>query len=364
MHVSLLLATQMPTFAAGLVLGTILLGIGLYVGRRLPAQGRQVATPTIATPQPEPSDRVTVDAEQILKMLSRLGEWTDHVATDVSQYKSEVGGLAERCAAVGGTDVTAQHTSLLAILKQIVQANDNVQRRLEAAEQTLAVQSNEIAAYMTEARTDSLTRLPNRRAFDDEFSRRMAQWRREKIAFSVLMADVDFFKKINDRYGHQAGDSVLAQVAKRLHASLRDADFVARYGGEEFAILLPNQRIEDARNAALRIRAAVSELPPVQYEGQEISVTISCGLAHVQADEAPAELIKRADAALYAAKKGGRDCSYWHDGRGIERIADAASELPGATGQKKRGAQPALESEFDRLKDDLRRRLEEVASEV
>lgn len=359
MHVSLLLATQMPTFFAGLLLGIVLLVIGLVVGRRMPAKEKNSAPGSTARSERDDSGRI--DAEHVLQMLSRLGEWTDNVATDVSHYKTEVGGLAEQCVEVETKDVPTQRASLVAILTKIVDANDNVQRRLEAAEQALAIQSNEIAAHMTEARTDALTRLPNRRAFDEEISRRMAQWRREKITFSVLMADVDYFKKINDRYGHQAGDAVLAQVAQRLQGSLRDADFVARYGGEEFAVLLPNQRIEDARVAAERIREAVCKLPPVHHQGQEIPVTISCGLAHVQADEQPGDLIKRADAALYAAKHAGRDRSFWHDGRQIEPIAGTPSPFCSTT---KAAAEPRIESEFDRLKDDLRRRLEEVASEV
>src|SRR6185295_20304286 len=93
--------------------------------------------------------------------------------------------------------------------------------------------------HAADARTDALTRLANRRAFDDELERRFNEWKRLRVPYTLLMADVDHFKKFNDTHGHQAGDEVLKGVAKTLKDTMREMDFVARYGGEEFAAVLP-----------------------------------------------------------------------------------------------------------------------------
>src|SRR6185503_7619557 len=106
-------------------------------------------------------------------------------------------------------------------------------------------------------RTDALTGLANRRAFDDELNRRFAEWQRRKTMFSLLILDVDHFKKFNDTHGHQAGDAVLTGVAATLRQTFREMDLVARYGGEEFAAILPVTNLTEALRAAERARAAI-----------------------------------------------------------------------------------------------------------
>jgi len=118
----------------------------------------------------------------------------------------------------------------------------------------------------------------------------------------VLLLDIDHFKKINDTYGHQQGDLVLAQVAATLNRSVREIDIVGRYGGEEFLIIFPNTNVKEAHNAAERIRKEVEKM--VFPEG--IAVTISGGVAECQAENV-LELVEKADKQLYRAKNAGRN---------------------------------------------------------
>jgi diguanylate cyclase (GGDEF)-like protein len=160
-------------------------------------------------------------------------------------------------------------------------------------------------ARITElSRTDPMTGCFNRRYFDEVFATEIARARRNESPLCVLMADLDHFKSVNDRYGHGAGDTVLIAAAAALKACSRPYDIVARYGGEEFVLLLPQTRLEGAVGCAERLRAAVSAL---QVEGYPHRITASLGAAMLAAGEDADALVGRADAALYRAKEGGRN---------------------------------------------------------
>jgi diguanylate cyclase (GGDEF)-like protein len=157
------------------------------------------------------------------------------------------------------------------------------------------------------SRHDALTGLLNRRAYDDEGAREWARHRRSGAPLSLLAIDVDHFKRINDAHGHIAGDEVLAEVASRLRAALRQEELLARLGGEEFVAVLANTDLGAAREAAERLRAAVAGRPVAARE-HNIDVRVSIGVAAADAaDHGIADLLARADAALYAAKHAGRD---------------------------------------------------------
>jgi len=121
-----------------------------------------------------------------------------------------------------------------------------------------------------------------------------------------MMIDIDFFKKVNDTYGHASGDEVLRTAASVIKAQLRESDIPARYGGEEFAVLLPYTHIEEAVIVGERLRKAVEETP-IFIDKKNINVTISMGLAEFGQEENGEELFKRADSALYEAKESGRN---------------------------------------------------------
>jgi diguanylate cyclase (GGDEF)-like protein len=167
------------------------------------------------------------------------------------------------------------------------------------------------------ASIDSLTGALNRRRFDEIGSRDFELARRAGQSVGVLMIDLDLFKRVNDEWGHAAGDEVLRAVCRRCGGALRSTDVFARYGGEEFAVILPDSDAAGARCAAERIRAAISS-GPVFWEGRGISVTASVGVyAGIPVPGEGLEFfLRRADEALYSAKAHGRNRSaFWSPGR-------------------------------------------------
>jgi diguanylate cyclase (GGDEF)-like protein len=136
----------------------------------------------------------------------------------------------------------------------------------------------------------------------------------------MIMADVDFFKKFNDRNGHSLGDDMLQGIAKVLRRTMREMDLVARYGGEEFAVILPGTVLKDACRAAVRAREALEKFRLQHEEKDDLQVTVSFGVAELQKDEDGARLVTRADKALYVSKEDGRNCIHRHDGQTIDRV--------------------------------------------
>jgi diguanylate cyclase len=342
-----LTAAATPAYAYGALLLFIALSLGVWLGRRQASAGSRAS-----------------ESDRALRVLEKLFDWTARFASDVSEYRAIVSRLAERFSDVRaegvGQNANDQRTVTLNLLEQIVSANENVQDRLAAAETKLQQQAGEIACYVSEARTDALTGLPNRRAFDDELTRRFAAWRRHEARLSMLLVDVDHFKKFNDRHGHLAGDAVLHEVAQALHATMRQSDLVARFGGEEFAAVLPHSDIGEARQAAERVRRAIQQRV-FRFEDRSLQVTVSCGAAQALRGEDSASLITRADAALYSAKKAGRNAAYWHDGVQCLPVAvDHSTGSRDASPEPAAGPAQKLRGDFGRVCDELRRRLMQV----
>ena len=169
--------------------------------------------------------------------------------------------------------------------------------RMLAAETAMALERSDLLARLEEvARTDDLTGLLNRRAWEEQLPRELARARRQSDPLCVAMLDLDFFKNYNDERGHQAGDRLLKQGAAAWVNELRASDTLARYGGEEFAVALPGCTLVNAKDIVERLRAAMPS-------GQ----TVSAGVACWNGRESAEELVGRADAALYEAKRSGRD---------------------------------------------------------
>jgi diguanylate cyclase len=263
-----------------------------------------------------------IRARNATEVLIRLRDLATRVAVDVEEHTSQVEQINGKLTLTQGR----QPESILEAVTKLIEANRQVQERLTSTENKLREQAQQIQINAVEARTDPLTLLANRRALDDELERRLAELRRQGRIFSLLMADLDRFKGVNDAYGHPVGDQVLREVAATLRRKMRDMDLVARYGGEEFAMILPGTCGADACKAAERIRVAI-EAARFHHRGEALRITVSLGVAEARAEENAAAVILRADKALYAAKAGGRNAVYWHDG---ENIRPAVAEQPAA----------------------------------
>jgi diguanylate cyclase (GGDEF)-like protein len=287
------------------------------------------------------------------ELLSRLNQLAATMAVDVGEHSTRIEEISSTLKPQDDTKPT-EETALLETIEQIVSANEQLCTKLATAEQQLNEQAEQINFHLAEARIDSLTELPNRRHFDHELTRRFSEWQRTANPFCLAMLDIDHFKQINDRYGHQAGDKILHDVGKRLTSTMRDVDIVARYGGEEFAIILSSTSFEDAKCAAERARHAIGSAP-FEYENKSIKVTMSVGLSDVACCESPTAMIKRADAGLYAAKKAGRNSSYANDGRQCLPVKAAAPKAapkriestPESAGEDAAAAQAAVDALTD-----------------
>ncbi|MFV0422785.1 diguanylate cyclase [Oleidesulfovibrio sp.] len=165
----------------------------------------------------------------------------------------------------------------------------------------------------TQADHDGLTQLHNRRHFDSKLRDELDRHGRYRLPLTLMMLDIDYFKQINDRYGHQVGDAILRELSSLLRDTIRSTDYCARYGGEEFVAILPHTEEKQARVLAERLRKAI-EARTFRHHGQAIKVTISIGLTGVRpgALNSRDDLVKEADSALYLAKANGRNvvCSF------------------------------------------------------
>ncbi|AQS36069.1 PAS domain S-box/diguanylate cyclase (GGDEF) domain-containing protein [Shewanella psychrophila] len=155
--------------------------------------------------------------------------------------------------------------------------------------------------------TDNLTGLNNRNRFEGQLNDTHHQYKRFGHNFSVLMIDLDRFKVVNDTYGHLIGDKVLQEFAKKAQDVLREVDILARFGGEEFIALLPNTKIEAAKEVANRIRVCISQQMVLSENHEAVTFTVSIGVAEIAADDDTESIVRRADEALYRAKNSGRN---------------------------------------------------------
>jgi diguanylate cyclase len=294
---SLSVSTILPLIAVSGLLVVFGFGVGWWL--------RSARRTTDAT--------VEILSRRLADALGRLQMIAGDISNGTSLHAEEVDAVNKRLGSTPQGDVDSLHQALLQGMTQIISANDRLQNHLNEVETKLEEQARQIDLQLAEARLDGLTGTNNRKSFDEELTRRMAEWRRRQTPISLLMIDVDHFKKINDRHGHPAGDAVLREIARVLQATMREMDFVARYGGEEFAVILPSTVLRDARRAAERALEAVAGHRFAVDDG-ELDVTVSVGLAEAMPGDDAATLVRRADEALYLSKAAGRNCGHFHSG--------------------------------------------------
>ncbi|HIE1810477.1 TPA: diguanylate cyclase [Pseudomonas aeruginosa] len=178
--------------------------------------------------------------------------------------------------------------------------------RVNSMEQDAKAFHSHLEDQRQKALTDPLTGLPNRAALSERLELEVARRRRDGGELLLAVLDIDHFKRINDDFGHLAGDKVLKIIAGELRKRLRQADFIARFGGEEFVVLLPATSLEAGRQLLERLRAAIAACP-FHFKGEPLSITCSAGITAFEGNEASEAVFERADQALYRAKRAGRD---------------------------------------------------------
>jgi diguanylate cyclase len=270
--------------------------------------------------QAQQSETLARREEEIRSIVMTLGETIRAVGDVHRQFNEEVG---EELAQLDTLEELPPGEKLAQRLRQAVlhvgkaarqmgQQMDATAERVGKANKRIATLEQELDEARQKAEQDGLTRLYSRAALDERL--RVATERGDADApWCFLIGDMDHFKRVNDEFGHVAGDELLAKVARRLEESLRREDeigFIARYGGEEFGIILPHTLAAEARKVAERIREAIAGSQWELTNGRgthAVSFTISFGVAQYRPGDTPSALIQRADEALYRAKQEGRD---------------------------------------------------------
>jgi len=237
------------------------------------------------------------------------------VRDQIADIRSVVNGLGD----LGelGTSVLDHLTTIVKAMEHYQQIETQREERLAEQLQVLQTRLSEMEAEASQARKiiedqktratlDHLTGLPNRAAYEVRLSEELLQRTRGRNSLSIIVCDVDHFKKINDTYGHIAGDKVLQLLSATLRKHLRQNDFIARYGGEEFVVLLPSTDCNEAAEVAELLRSKV-EACPFNFRGQRVTITMSFGVSEFRALEAPETVFERTDKALYKAKESGRN---------------------------------------------------------
>ena len=246
--------------------------------------------------------------DMIRELLLSMSEKTGGLAIDLQAGKQEIRQSLDDLSA------TEEKVRIQQLLHSVIAATSDIHNRVEDTHEDIIASRltmEHIKAEMQETRQwlqeDTLTGAQNRRGMDMTLAREIARSKRYKTSISVAMIDVDHFKRINDKHGHDAGDAMLVHLSTVIKSVLREADVLVRYGGEEFLIILPDSDIRGANYVIDRLRQVIQKSPMI-YEGKKIDATFSGGIAQLKPDENGHALIIRADKSLYEAKQAGRNC--------------------------------------------------------
>ena len=256
------------------------------------------------------TERIDRVGSQVMDEIEQVMAMIGAAAGTASSYTENLATVSKKLGAdADDPSVRAIVESLVTATAEMQQNNHALEARLSASKQEIDQLQEHLEVVRTESLTDPLTTLANRKSFDDALLRAISEARAHNEHLSLLLTDVDHFKKFNDTFGHLTGDQVLRLVAISVKQNVKGQDIAARYGGEEFAVVLPNTILHDAITVADHIRCAVMAKELMKRStGEHLGrVTISVGVATLRPDDTPQTLIERADNCLYAAKRNGRN---------------------------------------------------------
>ena len=246
--------------------------------------------------------------------MSRLGQQIQDVNQGAEHYGQALEDFSDRMVTVAAEAATADKVeaavgTVVDETRAMAEINCQLEDRLRLSAKEIASLRQHLEVVTRQATTDGLTGLLNRRTFDARLRQAATEAQDEATFLTLLMIDIDHFKKFNDAHGHQMGDQVLKLVAKCLTDGIKGADAAARYGGEEFAVILPRAPLSEGLQVAERLRRTVhGKKITNRRTGESLGqITLSIGVGQYVPGEDPAAVLRRADEALYAAKRGGRN---------------------------------------------------------
>jgi len=243
------------------------------------------------------------------RVLSDISETAAQAGNQANRFGNALEEWSEILATEPGPAIGQQAAGILADTRQMQSAIATLNTRLEKSQGEIERLQQEVVRAREDALSDGLTGLANRRSFDLALTHCLAEAAAHSTGPSLLLADIDHFKKINDSYGHLFGDKVIRTIAQILKDNVKGQDLAARYGGEEFVILLPDTPLDGARSVAEKIRRTIAGCRILRGNDNDFAdaVSISIGVAHYRGGESANDFIARADGALYASKQQGRN---------------------------------------------------------
>jgi diguanylate cyclase len=250
--------------------------------------------------------------DRVQDHLCEIGDLLSQIAMGARAYGDRLDGMVTSLDEHdGGDELNAALATLRDDTRAILQRTDQWERTADTHAQEVSKLKQDLDAARNEAETDALTKVGNRKRFDRRLRELVTLARQSRTPLSLVLLDIDHFKSFNDAYGHQLGDRVLTLVAKRVVDVTTLDHEVFRYGGEEFALLAPRTGLGEAVEVGETVRKAVSGLRVARKRDSEPlrRITVSVGVSEYEPGEPLPRVLERADAALYAAKNGGRNCT-------------------------------------------------------
>jgi len=257
------------------------------------------------------SDRVDQVGSRLMGEIDQVMSMVETAVGQTNLYGEELRGAVRSLAIPSETreQLRVVVDSLIRVTREMEVSNKILGSRLQETRDEIKTLQDDLIAVRTESLTDPLTSLANRKAFDTAFATAITAAESSQEPLTLLITDIDHFKRFNDSYGHLTGDQVLRLVALSVKQNVKGADLAARFGGEEFAVILPNTPLRAGLTVAEHIRRAVMSKELVKRStGENLGrVTISIGVAAYHQGDTMTTLMERADTCLYAAKRGGRN---------------------------------------------------------